>query len=153
MEFIKKINPFNIFNPIIFPHEKFISSNLIIIRIYQSCKDFYYSLTMTLPKIIISKNDLVLIEKILNNFYPIPEELHITSNYLCFIAKNNNKTDPDTNLNIILREIFNILFTSKYITNETYFGISYQNYDVPYRGHFLASEFLEYSNNTSNNNI
>ena len=150
MEFIKRLIPFDIFNCTLFPYEKFISSNLIMMRIYEFHKDLYYSFNVSLHNIIISNNDLNLIEKILNRFSPISEELQITPNYLYFIAKTNNKTDPEKNLNIILQEIFNILFTSKYINNDTYFGISFQYHDTQNTGHFLASEFIEYSNSINN---
>jgi hypothetical protein len=150
MEFIKRLTPFDIFNCTLFPHEKFISSNLIMMRIYEFRKDLYYSFNITLPNIIISINDLDLIEKILNRFSPISEKLQITANYLYFIAKTNNKSDPEKNLNIILQEIFNILFTSKYITNDTYFGISFQYHDTQNTRHFLAGEFIEYSNSINN---
>lgn len=147
MEFIKKITPYDIFNCTLFPYEKYISTNMIILTIYEFNKNLYYTFNINLPNIIISENDLVLIKKIFDMFSSIYGKLEISENSVYFLEKINSITDAEKNLDIILQEIFNILFKSKYITNETYFGISYRCRNASNTGYVMVNEFIKYSTN------
>ncbi len=139
MEIYNKSTPFDIFNTRLFPREKFESNNIITMRLHKS-KDIYnYSFSMNLPNITLSQ----VVQDKINNIINIQNsEIEIYDDFISFSSKINSESTSESEIDVILNkmlnDIFKIIFDNINLSDDMFFGISYNYMSKLYNGYFFS---------------
>ena len=139
MDIYNKVIPFDIYDTLLFSKEKFSKSNLITIRLGDFNLQKFYSLTVVLKDIILSDDS----QSEIRNLFDITSssaEITVNDNYIWYSIDIDNYSTGNNKLNEHIKNIFRILVKFNYITNQIFFGISYNHLDNLYNGYLTYGE-------------
>jgi hypothetical protein len=136
MELYNKSDKFDIMNCDTISQDEFSNMNIITMRLYSWNKKKYYSFAFYLANIHLDDNTIDKIKLINSNI------ISEADNYFFFKSDVLEGIDSDQHLTLIIKQIINILFSSKYIKENTFFGISYEYNCKLYNGRLLFNSII-----------
>jgi len=140
MDIYNKAIPYDILNTKKFSHKKFNSSNLLTMKLGSFNKSPYYIFSIILRNTMLCDESKNKITQVLSSCHEL--ELEIIEGSIIVSASVSDYIIGNLELSKLIKDIFKILSEYKYISQNTFFAISYDYLDELHNGYFETIDFF-----------